>query len=139
MCPRQYFAKQITVPTFLRIYYFRDHELPTILETLVSRFGKPRLSQSRPLFSLFRVLNTVDRKYPIFFLLMTWFELWTSGVGSNCTTNWATTTTIKVYIKRFSLIVLSFLKFAKNVKFWREIEFKQFGSVWLLMPSDVRC
>ena len=42
------------------------------------------MGQSRP-------FNTVDRKIQYKFLPMTGFEPWTSGVGSNRSTNWATT------------------------------------------------
>ena len=47
---------------------------------------------SRPLFLYFRLLNTVDCKCSIYFLPMTWFKLRTSGIGSDCSSIWATTT-----------------------------------------------
>ena len=50
--------------------------------------------QSRSLFLYFRLFNTVDSKCSILFLLMTGFELRTTGIGSNRCTNWASTTAL---------------------------------------------
>ena len=47
---------------------------------------------SRPFFLYFHLFKTVDSKCSIYFLLMTVFELRTTGTGSNHSTNWATTT-----------------------------------------------
>ena len=58
-------------------------------------------------FSFFRLFNTVDNEYMNKILLLTVFEQWTSGVGSNHSTNWATTTAqsnaLKISLKTNSL------------------------------------
>ena len=58
-----------------------------------------KMGHSRPLFLYFHLFNTqlTVNKCSIYiyinkFLPMTGFELWTSGIGSNRSTNWATTT-----------------------------------------------
>ena len=52
------------------------------------------MGHSRPLFLYFRLFNTVDSKCSKYFLPMTGFERRTSGIGSDHSTNWATTTTL---------------------------------------------
>ena len=47
-------------------------------------------------FFIFVFLITVDSKCSIYFLPMTGFEPRTSGIGSDCSTNWATTTAPKL-------------------------------------------
>ena len=50
------------------------------------------MDQSRPFFLYFRLFNTVDSKYVKWkFLQMIGFEPWTSSIGSDRSTNWATT------------------------------------------------
>ena len=54
------------------------------------------MGQSQPLFLYFRLFNTVDSKNVQYkFLPMTGFEPQTSGVGSDRSTYWATTTAHK--------------------------------------------
>ena len=43
-------------------------------------------------FVYFRLINTFDRQHSIYVLPMTEFEPWTSGVGSDRSTNWVTST-----------------------------------------------
>ena len=53
------------------------------------------MGDSRPLILYFRLFNAVDRitnMFDIKVLPMTGFEPRTSGVGSDCSTNWVTTT-----------------------------------------------
>ena len=55
------------------------------------------MGRCRPLFIYFRLFNTVDNKQANKKMLnkilsMTWVEPRTSGIESNCSTNWATTT-----------------------------------------------
>ena len=70
------------------------------------------MGHSRPLFLYFRLINTVDSKqiyvrYKT--LLMTEFKPWTSGIVSNRSTNWATTTAFFKWFKRtIFLFVASF-------------------------------
>ena len=52
-----------------------------------------KMGPSRPHFHYFCLFNIVDSKmFNTIFLTMTGFELWTSGIGSDRSTNWATTT-----------------------------------------------
>ena len=50
------------------------------------------MGQSRPLFLIFFFSIQLTVNIQFNFLLMTGFEPRTSGVGSDCSTNWATTT-----------------------------------------------
>ena len=47
---------------------------------------------------------------------MTGFELRTSGIGSKCPTNWATTTAMKIYILYFSIFFKSSLNRLMQMK-----------------------
>ena len=58
-------------------------------------FFKIKMGLSQPLFLYFRLFNAVDSKNVQYKILsMTGFESQTSGIGSNCSTNWATTTAL---------------------------------------------
>ena len=58
-------------------------------------FFKIKMGLSHPLFLYFRLFNAVDSKNVQYKILsMTGFESQTSGIGSNCSTNWATTTAL---------------------------------------------
>ena len=93
------------------------HTLPSILQMCgfkqVSVFVS--ISWSNPgLFLLyFHFLNTLDCKRSIWILQMTGFEPRTSGVVSNCSTNWATTTTQFV-----SLLLMVCIHFAFTCWSW---------------------
>ena len=77
-----------------------------------------KMGHSRPLFLYFRLINTVDSKqinvrYKT--LLMTEFKPWTSGIISNRSTNWATTT---AFFKWFKLTIFLFVaSFESNYLF----------------------
>ena len=65
--------------------------ISSLINNLSAFFKKMGLS--RPLFLYFRLFNTVDSKmFNINFLPMTGFEPRTSEIGSDRSTNWATTT-----------------------------------------------
>ena len=51
-----------------------------------------KMGLSRPLLLYFRIFNIVDSNWSIKFLPMTGFEPRTSGIKSDHSTNWATTT-----------------------------------------------
>ena len=57
-----------------------------------------KVGHSQPLFTYFRLFNTVDNKQMFNKILpMTGVEPWTSGIESDSSTNWATTTSLIVH------------------------------------------
>ena len=78
-----------------------------------------KMGPSRPHFHYFCLFNIVDSKmFNTIFLPMTGFELWTSGIGSDRSTNWATTTAhVMWYLGECSLPFLSFV-------------------LWTILPTD---
>ena len=60
---------------------------------LQQKFFLNKVGHSRPLFIYFRLFNTVDNKQMFNKILpMTGVEPWASGIESDHSTNWATTT-----------------------------------------------
>ena len=71
-----------------------------------------KMSHSRPYFLYFRLFNTVESKqFSIRISPMTGFEPQTSGIRSNHSTNWATTTAQVVLFVAFR----SLIRFVKSI------------------------
>ena len=64
-------------------------------------------------FSVQLTVNKINVRYKS--LTMTWLELWTSVVGSDCSANWATTTAQNTLM--FNLLFLSFFHFHSFLSF----------------------
>ena len=60
-----------------------------------------KMGHSRPLFHYFRLFNTVDSICSIYFLPITGFKPRTSGIGSDRSTNWATSTATTIFGRLF--------------------------------------
>ena len=60
-----------------------------------------KMGHSRPLFHYVRLFNTVDSICSIYFLPITGFKPLTSGIGSDRSTNWATSTATTIFGRLF--------------------------------------
>ena len=96
-----------------------------------------KMGHSRPLFLYFCLFNTVDSKCSIYFLPMTGFEPRISGIGSDCSTNWVTTTTLSM---EFLLVELHVTQWQANWPVWPDLaKFRNLGqkftSLWQIFDS----
>ena len=87
-----------------------------------------KMGYSRPLFLYFRLFNTGDGKqFSLWIVPKNGWELRTSGVGSNCSTNWATTTSYKqmtawTLISSLSICVARWLVYLFNMWLFKMVQ-----------------
>ena len=101
--------------------------LPRLNQALINLGGIfKKMGQSRPLFLYFRLFNPVN-KFSISNLLMTGFELKTSGIGSKCSTNCATTTALR------GVFLLCNIWNISRFWFWRRRRRWWWENIWIIL------